>query len=95
MRVDSHSCEHFHACLRPKLATDSTDLVTYTHLALIALFALVVIVGIVVGIRLARRRRQGLKEIEADNTLVGKSPPGPPSETASESRPGEKESVRG
>lgn len=52
------------------LVPATTDIFTATHLVVIALLALVVIAGIVWGVRLARQRRVAAREVRAHNAEI-------------------------
>ena len=52
------------------LLPDSTTMFTTMHLTVMAIFAVVVIIGILWGIRLSRRRHQANDEIARDNAAI-------------------------
>ena len=52
------------------LVPATTDIFTTTHLVVIALLALVVIAGIVWGVRMARQRRAAIREVRAHNAEI-------------------------
>jgi predicted flap endonuclease-1-like 5' DNA nuclease len=52
------------------LIPETTDLFTGAHLLLLAVLAVLVIAGIIFGMRLARRRRQAERELHAHNAEV-------------------------
>ncbi|MGQ7357473.1 hypothetical protein ACTGZM_11195, partial [Streptococcus suis] len=52
----------------------TTTLFTTAHLTIVAIFAIVVILGLIWGARLKHRRRQAEREIEARNAEVAEAP---------------------
>ena len=52
------------------LIPDSTSVITTMHLAMIAIFAVAVIIAILWGMRLKRRRAEADREIAADNDRI-------------------------
>lgn len=59
------------------LIPDWTGIITTGHLVLVAVLAVLVLVGLVWGIRLARRRRTAEREVAAYNAEVEAQPPAP------------------
>lgn len=68
------------------LLPDTTTLFTTAHLAVIAIFAILVILGLIWGARLKHRRKQAERTIEASNAETAQMPQSPPTSVPEEAR---------
>ncbi|WP_210357173.1 hypothetical protein [Sphingomonas beigongshangi] len=68
------------------LLPDTTTLFTTAHLAVIAIFAILVILGLIWGARLKHRRKQAERTIEASNAESAQMPQSPPASVPGEGR---------
>lgn len=68
------------------LLPDTTTLFTTAHLTVIAIFAILVIIGLIWGARLKHRRKQAERTIEASNAETAQMPLSPPASVPEEGR---------
>lgn len=68
------------------LLPDTTDIFTAGHLALVAVLAVLVIAGLIWGVRLARGRKTAEREIRAHNAELGRETTAQPERRSGEDR---------